>query len=179
MEIESTFIEGLKLIHLKEFKDDRGSFIKVFNQEFFEESGLATDFKESYYSISKKNVIRGMHFQIPPAAHTKLVYVNHGSIVDVILDIRKTSLTYGQYFKVEINSKITSVLVYIPIGCAHGFISLEDNTMVTYMQTSCYNNTCDKGIKYSSFGMNWDIEEVIVSDRDNAFVNFNDFNSPF
>lgn len=178
MEIEQTFIAGLKLIHLKEFKDIRGSFIKVFNDDFFKKHDLETNFKESYYSISAKNVIRGMHFQTPPAEHTKLVYVNEGSITDVILDIRKDSPTYGEFFSLEINNN-TPTLVYIPVGCAHGFLSMEDNTMVTYLQTSVYNPECDKGIKYNSFGMKWDIENPIISDRDNSFPPLTQFKSPF
>lgn len=178
MEIENTFIPGLKLIHLNEFKDNRGSFIKVFNHDFFTENGLETDFKESYYSISAKNVIRGMHFQIPPFEHTKLVYLNQGKIIDAVLDIRKASPTFGQYFSIELNTEIP-ILVYIPIGCAHGFLSLEDNTMVTYLQTSCYNNACDKGIKYSSFEMNWEIENPIISERDLSFPDLSGTNYKF
>lgn len=178
MEIEQTFIPGLKLIHLNEFKDTRGGFIKVFNKEFFEKNDLATNLEESYYSISSKNVIRGMHFQIPPAEHTKLVYLNHGKIVDVVLDIRKTSPTYGKHFTTELNTE-NPILIYIPIGCAHGFLSLEEHTMVTYLQTSCYNNTSDKGIKYNSFGMKWNLENPILSERDLNFPDFQDTNFIF
>ncbi len=173
MEIESTFIQGLKLIHLKKFKDQRGSFIKIFNSDFFKVNGLETAFKESYYSISSKNVIRGMHFQVPPEEHIKLVYLNAGRMLDVVLDIRKTSATYGQYFSIELNTE-TPVLLYIPVGCAHGFLSLEDNVMVTYLQTSCYNNICDKGIKYNSFGMDWKVWNPIISERDSNFPDFLD-----
>ena len=173
MIIENTFIEGLKLIHLKEFGDLRGSFIKVFNKDFFFENDLETDFKESYYSISAKNVIRGMHFQIPPFEHTKLVYLNRGKITDVVLGIRKSSPSYGRHFSIELNIK-NPILIYIPKGCAHGFLSLEDDTMVTYLQTSCYNNAFDKGIKYNSFGMDWQLESPIISNRDLSFLNFSD-----
>ena len=178
MRIEETFIPGLKLIHLKKFTDSRGCFLKVFNAEFFKENDLESNFKESYYSISQKDVIRGMHFQIPPFEHTKLVYLNQGKIVDVILDIRKTSQTYGQYFSMELQTT-NPVLIYIPIGCAHGFLSLEDNTMVTYLQSSCYNQTCDKGIKYNSFGKDWGIEHAIMSDRDLTFPDLIDINFKF
>ena len=178
MFIENTFIHDLKLIHLKEFKDNRGSFIKVFNKDYFAENGLETNFKESYYSISAKNVIRGMHFQIPPAEHIKLVYLNHGKIIDVVLDIHKSSPTYGQHFSIELNIE-NPILLYIPVGCAHGFLSLEDHTMVTYMQTSCYNNACDKGIKYNSFGMNWEIENPTMTERDLDFPEFKDINFNF
>lgn len=171
MEIENTFIPGLKLIHLKEFIDNRGSFIKVFNADFFAETGLETNFKESYYSTSHKNVIRGMHFQIPPFEHTKLVYLNKGKIIDVVLDVRKSSPTYGQHFSIELSTE-NPISIYIPVGCAHGFLSLDDHTMVTYMQTSCYNNACDKGINYNSFGMTWGIENPIMSERDLSFPDF-------
>lgn len=173
MQIEETKIAGLKLIRLNEFKDNRGSFIKTFNNDLFLSHGLDVDFKESYYSISAIDVIRGMHFQIPPADHTKLVYVNTGAILDVILDIRPDSNTFGQYISLEINSK-NQILVYIPKGCAHGFRSLADDTMVTYMQTSCYNNACDKGIRYDSFGMDWGIKNPIMSGRDLEFPTFSE-----
>lgn len=178
MHIEQTFIPGLKLIHLNEFKDNRGSFIKVFNADFFAENGLETNFKESYYSISAKNVIRGMHFQTPPAEHTKLVYLNQGKILDVVLDIRKASPTYGQHFSIELNTE-NPILIYIPIGCAHGFLSLEDHTMVTYLQTSCYDKECDAGISWNSFGMEWKIKNPIISERDNSFIKFETYNSQF
>ncbi len=178
MEIENTFIQGLKLIHLNKFTDNRGSFIKVFNKDFFAENGLETNLKESYYSISARNIIRGMHFQIPPADHTKLVYVNGGAILDVILDIRKKSLTYGKYFKIKIDSD-NPVLIYIPVGFAHGFLSLENNTIVTYLQTSVYKPQFDKGIKYNSFEMDWGIKKPIISERDLGFPEFADINFSF
>jgi len=171
MEIENTFISGLKIIHLKEFKDVRGSFIKIFNDDFFRVNSLETNFKESYYSISSKNIIRGMHYQIPPAEHIKIVYINNGSILDVILDIRHNSPTFGQYYELEINMD-NPILVYIPVGCAHGFLSMEDHTIVTYLQSSCYNPLYDKGIKYNSFGMNWGVNSPILSARDLDFPDF-------
>ena len=173
MQIEETNIAGLKVIHLNEFKDNRGSFFKTFNYDFFKSNCMEVDFKESYYSISAKNVIRGMHFQIPPAQHTKLVYVNHGAIKDVVLDIRHNSPSYGQYSNIKIDKK-RHVLIYIPPGCAHGFLSLENNTMVTYFQTTCYNSDCDKGIKFNSFGMDWKISNPILSKRDLEFPKFGD-----
>lgn len=178
MLIIETFIPGLKLIHLNKFTDARGRFLKVFNKDFFAENNLESNFKESYYSISTKNVIRGMHFQLPPAEHTKLVYLNQGKILDVVLDIRKSSPTFGQHFLIELNTK-NPILIYIPIGCAHGFLSMEDHTMVTYLQTSVYNKECDAGILWNSFGMEWKIEKPIISERDNSFIKFETFNTPF
>lgn len=178
MEIENTHIQGLKLIHLNKFTDLRGSFLKVFNQVFFAENGLDTDIKESYFSISAKNVIRGMHFQLPPCEHTKMVYLNQGKILDVVLDIRKTSKTFGQHFSIQVNTD-NPLMICIPVGCAHGFLSQEDNSIVSYMQTSVYNKDCDTGILWNSFGMDWKIENPIVSDRDNSFIKFETFNTPF
>jgi dTDP-4-dehydrorhamnose 3,5-epimerase len=178
MEIESTFIQGLKLIHLKKFTDARGSFIKVFDEDFFVENGLETNFKESYFSISNQNVIRGMHFQLPPYEHIKLVYLNQGKILDMVLDIRKSSITFGRYFSIQLETEYP-LLIYIPVGCAHGFLSLENNSMVSYLQTSVYNKDCDAGILWNSFGMEWEIELPIVSDRDNSLIKFETFNTPF
>jgi dTDP-4-dehydrorhamnose 3,5-epimerase len=178
MRIEQTHIAGLFLIQLQKFKDNRGEFIKVFNHDFFANNNLETKLLESYYSISAKNVIRGMHFQIPPYDHNKMVYVNNGSILDVVLDIRNESKTYGETFSVKIDTN-NPVLLYIPKGCAHGFLSLEDNTMVTYMQSSCYNGQCDMGIHYNSFGFDWGVNNPVMSERDKLFEPFPTFKSPF
>jgi dTDP-4-dehydrorhamnose 3,5-epimerase len=178
MEIEETFIPGLKLIHLNKFTDTRGSFLKVFNKDFFAENRLETHFKESYFSISHKNVIRGMHFQLQPYEHTTLVYLNQGKILDVVLDIRKTSKTFGKHLSTQMNID-NSLLICIPVGCAHGFLSLEDNSMVSYMQSSVYDKESDTGIFWNSFGMDWKIEIPIVSDRDKSFIKFEAFNTPF
>jgi dTDP-4-dehydrorhamnose 3,5-epimerase len=178
MEIEETFIPGLKIIHLDKFTDQRGIFLKVFNEGFFRENGLVTNFRESYFSVSHKYVIRGMHFQIPPEEHIKLVYINQGSVKDVILDIRRNSPGYGKYLSLEI-SGVNPKLIYIPVGCAHGFLAQEDNTIVTYIQTSCYTGEYDTGIRFDSFGMEWNVSEPIISDRDRSFLKLSDFNSPF
>ena len=178
MKIEEAYIEGLKIIRLDKFSDNRGSFLKVYNIEFFKENYLQTDFKESYFSVSNKNVLRGMHFQIPPCEHVKLVYLNQGRIIDVILDIRKGSATYGQYFSTEL-SQNNPILVYIPVGCAHGFLSLEDNSIVSYLQTSSYSKEFDTGVRWDSFGMKWRIKNPIISQRDNSFTSLADFKSLF
>lgn len=169
--IVETPIQGLRILEIPSYTDSRGSFTKVFNSDAFFEAGLATDFVESYYSVSASNVIRGMHFQIPPGDHTKLVHVNTGKITDVVLDIRKGSKTFGEYFKIEISSQ-DNILLYIPVGCAHGFLSMQEDTMVTYLQTSGYCSKLDQGIKYDSFGFNWGIDHPIVSERDLGFQKF-------
>ena len=110
MKIEKTPIEGLLILQTDNFHDNRGSFQKLFNYDFFVEYGLATDFKEFYYSLNHKNVVRGMHFQTPPADHVKMVYVSHGRIMDAVVDLRKDSATYGQVFRSPATIRLSSSL---------------------------------------------------------------------
>jgi len=178
MEIIKTRFEGLFVLQTVNFQDNRGGFQKVFNFDFFKENGLDYDFKEFYYSVNKKNVVRGMHFQMPPFDHTKLVYVSKGSIKDVVVDVRKNSATYGQYFDIELDEQKGQYL-YIPKGFAHGFVSLEDGSIVNYAQTTCYAKDNDCGIDATSVGFDWGVENPIRSGRDLTFEKLNDFNSPF
>ncbi len=178
LKLIETKISGLKILEPKIFEDSRGKFIKTFNVDFFKEHGLEIQIKESYYSISRKDVLRGMHFQTPPHDHIKLVYVSYGKIIDVVLDIRKNSPTYGESFEVELSSENAKVLI-VPKGLAHGFKSLEDNTNVTYMQTSGYVPECDAGIRFDSFGYDWNLTEAKMSERDLSFDIFGIFDSPF
>ena len=178
MKVIDTTIEGLKILEPKIFEDDRGRFIKTFTNSFFEQQNLNIDIKEAYYSISQKNVIRGMHFQTPPYDHIKLVYVPYGKIIDVVLDIRKNSPTYGKYFSLEISAENGKILI-IPKGLAHGFKALENNTNVTYMQTTCYAPNNDMGIRYDSFGFDWDCSKPQLSQRDLTFETFDKFKTPF
>ncbi|UTY33210.1 dTDP-4-dehydrorhamnose 3,5-epimerase family protein [Treponema putidum] len=163
-----TEISGLFVLSNTIFLDERGNFKKVFTKNEFAHLNLEFDFKELYYSINKKNVIRGMHFQSPPHDHIKMVYVTQGTITDVCLDIRKKSKTYGKYFSIELSGEDENYL-YIPKGVAHGFAARTDNAIVHYVQTSCYNKEHDCGIHYASFGYNWNVTSPIVSARDKMF----------
>lgn len=178
MTLLETSIDGLKILKPRIFEDSRGRFIKTYNDDFFQVNGLNLTVKETYYSISHKEVIRGMHFQTPPYDHMKLVYVPQGRIIDVVLDIRKNSPTYGDFFSIELSAE-NGKIVIIPKGLAHGFKSLEDNTNVTYMQTSCYAPDNDGGIHYDSFGFDWKTSDPQLSDRDLAFPSLDTFHSPF
>ena len=178
MQLVKTELNGLFIIENLILSDNRGAFIKTMNFDFFNGNDLEVDFKEYYFSISNKNVIRGMHFQVPPSDHAKLVYVIKGAIIDVVLDIRTESKTFGSFFSTELND-INRKSIYISKGFAHGFLSLTDETIVMYHQTSGYNKFCDMGILYNSFGMNWDVLGPIVSERDQQFPILQDFNSPF
>ena len=178
MNLISTNIKDLCILENLIIEDERGYFHKPFNFDVFRENGLDADFQEFYYSVSKKGVVRGMHFQIPPCDHTKLVYVSKGKILDVVLDIRKKSNTFGKYFSIEI-TETEGKYLYIPQGCAHGFLSLEDDTIVNYAQTTGYSKECDKGILYNSFGFDWSVENEIISERDKSFPELFEFKSPF
>lgn len=178
MEIKKTGLSGLLILKNNVLQDERGCFCKTFNEEIFTKNGLDFHFKESYYSISHKDVIRGMHFQTPPHEHTKLVYVSQGAILDVILDLRKFSPTYGQCTNFELNAG-DGIALYIPIGMAHGFRSKQNHTIVNYLQTSMYAKEHDEGILYNSFHFDWQIEKPILSKRDLSFISFQEFKSPF
>jgi len=141
-------------------KDIRGSFIKLFNQDEF------------------KNVIRGLHFQTPPYDHNKIVHVINGSVLDVVVDLRKKSKTCGNYYTFELNSS-NKYSLYIPKGFAHGFKSLEDNTMMLYEVSTVFNAQAEGGIKWDSIGFNWNVENPILSDRDKSFRSLQNFISPF
>ena len=180
MKIERTKIEGVYIIDNFNAADERGLFVKTFNSNSFKENNLDFKIRESYYSVSKKNVIRGMHFQLPPHDHEKLVYVAVGSVIDVVVDLRKDSLTYKKHVYVELSAS-NKKSIYIPKGLAHGFKSLEDNTITVYNVASEYNQLSDAGIHYSSFGFDWQVKEPILSKRDIEFNNLKTFikSNPF
>ncbi|GGF20580.1 dTDP-4-dehydrorhamnose 3,5-epimerase [Hymenobacter cavernae] len=177
MKVKPTALEGVMVLDNFVSQDKRGTFVKTFHAQSFQANALASEFKESYYSESYKNVIRGMHFQLPPHEHDKLVYVTQGDILDVIVDLRQTSGTYLQHVAIPLSANQQSV--YIPRGCAHGFLTLSDTATVVYNVTSVYEPSADAGIKWDSIGFDWPVTEPIISDRDNAFVSMRDFPSAF
>ena len=158
--------------------DKRGFFRKTYHEELMSDFGLATSWKEEYFTTSKKDVIRGMHFQLPPNDHEKIVYCVKGSVMDVVLDLRTDSSTYGssESFNLKENDGLA---LYIPRGFAHGFLSKEDDSILSYKVTSVYNPTSDSGILWNSFGFDWKIQTPILSDRDCNHTLFKDFESDF
>lgn len=174
MKFIKTELEGVYIIENKIFEDERGKFLKTFNKNIFLENGIDVEFRESYYSISKKDVIRGMHFQIPPKDHEKLVYVANGKVLDVILDLRKDSESFGKSISIELTSE-NGRLIFIPKGLAHGFKSLEDDTMMVYNVSTEYEDECDFGISWDSFNFDWKVNKAIISERDKNFENFAEF----
>lgn len=180
MNIESTILEGVYIINNFNALDGRGSFVKTFNKNAFEKANLPIEIRESYFSISQRNVVRGMHFQLPPHDHQKLVYVPSGAIIDVIVDLRKDSVTYKKHISLELSAENKNS-VYIPKGLAHGFKSLENDTITVYNVSTEYNPASDSGIHYNSLGFEWEIENPIMSKRDQEFQSLASFckNNPF
>lgn len=174
MNITSTKIEGLYTIEYKYFEDHRGQLMKPFNFDNYERViPLNLNFKETWFTKSHKNVIRAMHLQVGEKACEKLVSVIQGRLIDVILDIRKESKTYGQFFEIELSAQNPTAL-YIPKGCAHGYKVLEDNTITLYMATEVNIPKDDVGIHWNSFGYNWNIEVPILSEKDKNLPRFNE-----
>lgn len=178
MKFKETKLPGAFEIEFFHAEDQRGTFVKTFQNDDFEVNGVETNFKESFYSVSKKNVIRGMHFQLPPEDHSKLVYVTSGKIIDVVMDLRKASPTFKEYISVELSGENHKGL-YIPRGMAHGFAVLEENTTMIYLTTTVHNKDFDSGIRWDSFGMEWPVKKPVISERDKNFEPFEDFQSPF
>ena len=178
LEIESMELPGVRLIKNKINSDIRGFFYKPYAREELAKKNIDFNAAEVFYSASKKNVIRGMHFQVPPFQQTKIVTVISGSIMDVILDIRAGSPHYGKWISIFLKENDGKAL-YIPIGFAHGFISLEEKSTVLYLADCGYFPESEMGIKYNSFGYEWETDEPIVSNRDLNFMPLASFQSPF
>lgn len=174
----SELLPGVFRIDLKRFEDQRGSFVKTFSHSVFRSLGITVEMKEEFYSVSHKNVIRGMHFQVPPEDHAKVVFCAAGAVKDVVLDLRKGS-GYGRVAETILSAEEPAVLV-IPKGFAHGFLSLEDNSLMVYKTSGEYSPVCDLGILWKSIPMDWRLEAPpVVSQRDQQHPAFSEFCSPF
>ena len=152
----------------------------TFHAETLVEFGIKLELKEEFYSFSNKNVLRGLHFQNPPSAHKKLVYCPQGAVLDFFVDIRVGSPTYGQSVSVELNGENCKIL-FLPVGIAHGFVSLQDNTLMVYKTDCSYDPKTDDGIHFDSCNVQLPVrnECLIVSSRDRGFVALKNFESRF
>jgi dTDP-4-dehydrorhamnose 3,5-epimerase len=178
MEINKSFIPGL-LELLPEIKTDkRGKFIKTFHKDVYIKNNLEVNFTEEYYTFSHQNVLRGLHFQIPPKHHTKLVYCVLGEVLDVVVDLRKGSPTYGKYALYQLSSKKGN-MIYIPPGMAHGFYVVSESAILMYKVSEVYSPEHDSGIYWGSVGIPWPNLELIISERDRQLPNLSLFQSPF
>ena len=159
-------------------EDDRGRFVKTFHSEFFAAHDLAHRFREQYYSVSRKGTLRGLHFQVPPHDHTKIVTCLDGAIMDVVVDLRVGSPGHGQHAIFEVTAARGNQ-VYIPAGMAHGFYVTSQSATVLYGATTVYAADHDTGIRWDSAGIPWPDPEPSISERDAGLVPWAEFESPF
>jgi len=181
MEIVKTEIQDLLIIKPRVFEDDRGYFFESYNHQGFINQGIAATFVQDNESRSMKNVLRGLHFQKPPYSQGKLVRVMRGSVLDVAVDLRRYSPTYGKWASIVLSDK-NKWMYWIPEGFAHGFLTLEDNTVFFYKCTNVYNRESEGSIRWNDPTLNIDwgnVENPILSDKDKVSPLFADFESPF
>lgn len=180
MQVNKTKIADLVLIKPDVFPDDRGYFFESYQKEKFRELGINADFVQDNESMSMKGVLRGLHLQAPPFAQGKLVRVVKGSVLDVAVDLRKNSPTYGKWESVVLSDQ-NKMKLMIPEGFAHGFLVLEDYTIFQYKCTNYYNKESEKGIIWNDPDLNidWGIQNPMVSEKDLKGVLFKDFDNPF
>ncbi len=180
MEIKTTSIEGLLIIQPRIFKDSRGYFFESFKTEKYKEIGIPFNFVQDNLSYSTQNVIRGLHFQNPPYAQGKLVSVVKGKVLDVAVDIREGSPTYGQHFAIELSDE-NHLQLWIPVGFAHGFAVLSDYAIFTYKCTHFYHQPSEEGLIYNDpdLQIDWKIENPIVSEKDLQLKRIRDFKTQF
>ncbi len=181
MQIIYTPIEGLVILEPRIFHDTRGYFYESYNQQKMSELGIDTIFVQDNQSYSQKGVIRGLHFQRPPFAQAKLVRVIKGKVLDVAVDIRKGSPTYGQHYSVLLTGD-NHRQFFIPEGFAHGFVALEDNSIFTYKCSQFYHKEAEMSIRYNDpiLNIDWGLDEApIMTEKDLCGVLFDQFNTPF
>lgn len=177
-ELVPTGIEGCFEIRPRIFEDVRGRFVKLFHRDFFEELELQSTYEEQYYSVSPARVIRGLHFQVPPMEHVKLVSCLKGTILDVVYDLRSGSPSSGRVFSLELSSEKGNLL-YVPAGLAHGFYVSSRQATFLSMNSRKFAPECDRGIRWDSIPFEWPDRDPIVSEKDRQMVSLKDFKNPF
>ena len=181
MEFVETSLKGAYVIKPKVFQDERGFFVESYSEKVFKENGINAIFVQDNHSLSvKKGVLRGLHFQLPPNEQAKLVRVTRGKVLDVIVDIRKNSPTYGKWEGVELSAENFRML-FVPRGFAHAFLTLEDNTEFMYKVDNFYAPESDSGLLWSDTDLNidWPIENPILSEKDGKQQLLKGFKNPF
>lgn len=180
MEIIKTPLEGLLILKPEVFEDERGYFFESFNEEKFLRAGIYEKFLQDNESKSRKGVLRGLHFQNPPFAQGKLVRVMRGSVLDVAVDIRVQSPTYGKWESIVLSGQ-NKWMYWIPSGFAHGFVTLEDETIFFYKCTNVYNKASEGSIAWNDPDLNisWGVNDPVISEKDQTGPRFRDFISKF
>jgi len=183
MEFSPTPLPGLYVITPKLFSDERGYFYESYNQTQFNHAGIEVNFVQDNQSLSQKGTLRGLHAQAPPFAQGKLVRVIQGEVLDVAVDIRKGSPTYGEHFTIHLSGE-NKTMLWIPPGFLHGFITLANDTIFSYkVSGALYNKASEIGICWndSSLAINWqlDAKDILLSEKDKVLPAFATFHSPF
>ena len=180
MEVIETKIKNLLILKPKVFADTRGYFFESYNTDVFKQNGIISNFVQDNQSLSNAGVLRGLHFQAPPFDQGKLVRVISGAVLDVAVDIRKDSPTYGEHVALELTEE-NKTMFYIPTGFAHGFLTLRDNTIFSYKCTNVYNKSSEGCVLWNDANLkiNWNVTNPILSEKDLVGTPFKEFNSPF
>lgn len=182
MTLETTTIQDLVIINPAVFNDERGYFFEAYNKEKFCALGITIDFVQDNQSFSKKGTLRGLHYQNPPHAQTKLVRVLQGEIIDVAVDLRKDSATFGHSFSIKLTAENKKQLL-VPQGFAHGFSVISETAVVLYKCDQYYHKASEGGIRFDDAQLNidWgmDLKEAIVSEKDLVLPDFKNCNSGF
>lgn len=174
MHFSHTTIPGVFTIEVTPHRDERGSFARTWCQNEFEEHGLNPRMVQCSISFNQRTgTLRGMHFQVSPHAEAKLVRCTRGSVYDVVLDLRPGSPSYKQWIAVTLSAENRNMM-YVPEGCAHGFITLEDGTEVFYQMSEFYDPPSARGVRWNdpAFGIQWPIETAVISERDASYPDF-------
>ncbi len=175
MEVKETGIPNLLIIKPQKFSDPRGFFLESYNKEKYLNAGINYNFVQDNFSSSQYGVIRGLHYQLAPYSQAKLVQVIKGKIIDVVVDLRKESPTFGESYSIELSEE-NGLQLMIPRGFAHGFSVISKEALFTYKCDNLYNKDAERGIKYNdtSLGIDWKIpkKEAIISDKDILHPNF-------
>jgi len=178
MDIAQTSMAGGLKLHLPRALDERGSLVKFFDREQFLKHNLPADFAEDLYTQSRRGVLRGMHFQVPPHTQAKLISCIAGAVVEVLIDVRRRSPTYGVCERFELSGG-DGIALYVPAGIAHGFYVTSENAVILYKLSHAYSRESDGGILWSSIDFDWPDKRPMVSPRDAALPPLADFKTPF
>lgn len=183
LKVEALEIPDVKLVTPQRFGDHRGFFSETYNAERFKAAGIEADFVQDNHSLSAQTgTVRGLHFQAPPFAQAKLVRVLRGAIVDVAVDVRRGSSTYGKWVKAELSAE-NGVQIFVPRGFLHGFATLMPDTEIAYKVDNYYSSACDGSIKWNDpdLAIDWGLRGVspALSQKDEQALAFREFNSPF
>ncbi|MCX6243496.1 MAG: dTDP-4-dehydrorhamnose 3,5-epimerase [Bacteroidetes bacterium] len=180
MKIEKNHIDGLLVIKPDVYEDPRGYFFESYNAEKFKQHGIDVTFLQDNESLSGKSVLRGLHFQVPPYAQGKLVRVVRGAVLDVAVDLRKSSPTYGQWASITLTEQ-NKWMYWIPPGFAHGFVTLEEKNIFFYKCTQVYHKESELGIAWDDpdLKIEWGVADPVISEKDKNGMKFREFISPF